>query len=106
MSNLDRKKELQTVFSFIETASSEEIDNILTEISVHNLKEQCAFDRLWEDFLELGTKHSDKMTVHEFGFSLARFITGMLLDCAPNKKLAIETMNAAIETAVKEFENE
>lgn len=56
---------------------------------------------LWEDFLDLGEKYSNEMTVPDFGSSMLRFVFKMMFDCAPNadviKEITQRSMMEAYE---------
>ena len=56
------------------------------------------FNTLWEEFLSLGEKYRDSMSIPEFGHALILFTTRMLMDSAPSTKEAKEL----IEYAMKE----
>lgn len=53
-------------------------------------------DKLLNDYLDLCESYQNELPVHEFGFSIIRMASKMLFDCAPNNRVALDTIHAGI----------
>lgn len=55
-------------------------------------------DILWNDYLNLAEKHSDKLNIPEFGYYLIQFASRMLFDSAPTQQAAKELISDAVQS--------
>lgn len=73
-------------------------------------KEKKAQCNLWDDFLDLGDKHQDDLTIQAFAHNLIMFTAKMCADTAPSlqevKALFDCATNMGIEWSRKEHENQ
>lgn len=65
------------------------------------MKEKTNKELLWEDYVKLKDRHSILIPCYEFGYSLIQWNVKMLMDNAPNHKLALETIRQATEEGIK-----
>lgn len=54
-------------------------------------------EKLFERYLDFCEEFSQKMPAYEFGYAIIEYATKMLYYCAPNEKVAFETIKLAIE---------
>ena len=75
------------------------INDIDKKVKDGNLRESN--ENLWKDYIDLCSKYDGKMEIYEFGFSILRFASKMLMDSSPTYSVGHSTIMEGINAGMR-----